>query len=114
MSAPNRRDFLLASAAGAAALPSMASLKAAGANERLRVGLIGAGGRGTYLAGLFRNPALNVDLVYMADPDANRLQAAAKGLGDNVPKQVGDLRVILDDKSIDAVIVATPDHWHAP
>ena len=114
MTAQNRRDFLIASAAGAAALTSAASLKAGGANDRLRVGLIGAGGRGSYLAGLYRNTELNVELVYMADPDANRLRELAKSLGDKAPKPVSDLRTILDDKSIDAVIVATPDHWHAP
>ena len=114
MSRPSRREFLLASMAGAAALSSASSLRAAGANDRLRVGLIGCGGRGKYLAGVFGEARLNVDVAAIADADAGRLAEAAQKLGTPAQGAHRDFRAILDDASIDAVIVATPDHWHAP
>jgi predicted dehydrogenase len=81
-----------------------------GANERVRVALIGAGRQGI---GVMRNhQRLNdVDVVAVCDvykPNLDKASAAA-------PKaeRVTDFRRILDDKSIDAVILGTPDHWHA-
>jgi predicted dehydrogenase len=52
-------------------------------------------------------------LAYVCDVDGERL-ARAKDLGGKSPKAVADLRTILDDSAVDAVIVATPDHWHSP
>src|SRR5262245_8529143 len=112
----SRRDFLLGSIAAAAAFGTASSLKAAGANNRLRVGLIGCGGRGNYHVAVeqFRKPELNVDIVAIADPDEGRLAKTLELLQTPVPAAHKDFRNILADKSIDAVIVATPDHWHAP
>lgn len=53
-----------------------------------------------------------VDVAYVCDVDQQRLAKAAQKVPDARP--VSDLRVILDDKSVDAVSIATPDHWHAP
>lgn len=112
----NRRQFLKRASAGAIAGMTLAvgqSKAASGANEKLIVGLIGCGGRGTHDAGLFKRTP-NVELAYVCDVDASRRAAAAKSLDVDSSRAVGDLRRILDDKSVDAVIVATPDHWHSP
>lgn len=111
-----RREFLQVSSAGlvaAAACQAVPAVAAKGANDKLVVGLIGCGGRGTHDAGLFKNTP-NVEVAYVCDVDANRRQSVAKGLGVDSRRLVHDLRKILDDKSVDAVIVATPDHWHSP
>jgi predicted dehydrogenase len=111
----DRRAFLSATSALAAAAVMQAPRRAvaAGANDMLVVGLIGCGGRGTHDAGLFKNTP-NVKVAYVADVDQQRLAEGAKNLGVESSRAVNDLRRILDDKSVDAVIVATPDHWHSP
>ena len=112
----DRRTFLATSSAAIAAAAASAAPRrapAAGANDTLVVGLIGCGGRGVHDAGLFQNTP-NVKVAYVADVDERRLAAGAKKLGVESSHAVGDLRRVLDDKSVDAVIVATPDHWHSP
>ncbi len=115
MSHPDRRNFLKTTAWGAAtaAVASAVSMqRAVGADRRLRLALIGCGGRGTGLARDFaRLP--DVQFGYVCDPDAGRAAGAVNALS-NQPQAVSDFRRALDDKTIDAVIVATPDHWHAP
>lgn len=80
------------------------------------VGFIGPGGMGSnHLKLLVQRKDVRID--YVCDPDANRLTAAVKVVQDatgKAPKAVKDLRRVLDDKSIQAVWNATPDHWHAP
>lgn len=110
MDASSRRLFLkkagtTAVAASLAAPFSTASLLAAGANSRLRIGLIGCGQRGRW----FYDRA-----DYVCDPDRRRLAVAAKKSGVDSAHAVTDLRRILDDQDIDAVVIATADHWHAP
>ena len=109
-----RRTFLsstAASVAAAAALrPSSASAQVQGANERVRVGVIGTGRQGqTVMRGHLALP--DVEIVALCDVYEPNLQLGAKLAPE--AKQVKDFRAILDDKTIDAVIVATPDHWHA-
>jgi predicted dehydrogenase len=116
MTETTRRGFLQQSAAGvagAAALQLTSRSQAAVAGDRIVFGLIGCGGRGSHLAEQFRMQP-NVELAYLADVDQNRLSAAARSSAGQGAKPVHDFREILDDKSVDAVIVATPDHWHAP
>jgi predicted dehydrogenase len=80
--------------------------------DRLVIGLIGCGGRGVHDAGLFRDHT-NAVVAYVADVDEGRRGRAAQEFGVETSHAVGDLRKILDDPSVDAVVVATPDHWHA-
>ena len=110
----NRREFLELTSAGLLGATAFDVARAApkSANDKLVVGLIGCGGRGVHDAGLFRKTP-NVDVAYVSDVDEDRRQSAAKSLGVAPDKAVHDLRRILDDKSVDAVIVATPDHWHS-
>ncbi len=116
MSKTNRRDFLQRTGLGIAGATALAyastSARAAGANERIRVGLIGCGGRGVYDAGVF-DARDDTEVAYVADPHKDRLAKAAKRFG-STAKSTDDFRRILDDKSIDVVINATPVHWHAP
>ena len=115
----NRRRFLHASgaiglAAGAAAFAVGRTARGA-PSDTIRFGLIGVGGRGTGLAGLF-NGRPNVACAYLCDPDERRAKGRVKRLtpkDGTPPKAVEDFRRCLDDKNVDAVIVATPDHWHA-
>jgi predicted dehydrogenase len=111
---PTRRDFLKLSSAGlaAAALANGPIASAKGANDKLIVGLIGCGGRGSHDAKLFRNTP-NVEVAYVCDVDENRRRKAADEFGIDSQHSVSDLRRILDDKAVDAVIVTTPDHWHS-
>ena len=116
MSTRNRRTFLKQAStglAGAAVLTHTASTRAAGANDRIVIGAIGCGGQGRSLIERFSG-AQGVELAYVCDPDAGRAAKGAKAARDHHPKVVSDLRRILDDKSVDAVTIGTPDHWHAP
>lgn len=116
MKTTNRRQFLQRTAllAGAAAITP--ALPAAEANHKLVLGLIGPGGMGmNHLRSLAGYK--DVEVAYVCDPDANRLEAAAKLVeksSGKAPKQAKDMRQVYDDKSVDAVFIATPDHWHVP
>jgi predicted dehydrogenase len=112
-----RRHFLGSSvtAVSAAALASAARLSAATQSAPLQVAVIGPGGMGTGHLKLLA-ARKDVRIAYVCDVDANRLAAAAAHVqqsGGNA-KPVKDMRTIFDDKSVDAVWIATPDHWHAP
>jgi predicted dehydrogenase len=105
----NRRRFFVGSSSTLAA--ALSAARVAGANERVRLGLIGCGGRGRYLARLARETALADILalcdVYEANIDRARQDGATGARG------YGDFRRLLDDRNVEAVIIATPDHWHA-
>ncbi|MGD9857968.1 MAG: Gfo/Idh/MocA family protein, partial [Planctomycetaceae bacterium] len=111
----DRRTFLKKSAAvtgaGLFAATAPPATRAAGANERIRVAVIGTGGQGKGHVKSWLGHD-DVDLAYVCDVDNARLAQAA-GLAP-AAKPVSDLRRILDDQSIDAVSIATPDHWHTP
>jgi predicted dehydrogenase len=119
MNSSNRRTFLKNTAtfaAGAVALGVVPSTRAIGANEKIVIGLIGPGGMGTNLLKSFAAQK-DVEIAYVCDVDTRRLADAAKiaeGIAAKAPKAEKDMRRVLDDKSVDAVVIATPDHWHAP
>jgi len=114
MNPTTRRKFLKQSglaASGAAALAWAApAVLGAEAGKQVVVGLIGCGGQGNNVAdNLVKHGAR---LAYVCDPDEGRMGQAKQSLG--ADQAVTDLRKVLDDKSVDAVVIATPDHWHAP
>lgn len=110
----NRRQFIISSSAlaGAALLPGCATKKLA-AGQRLRTAHIGVGGMGASDLGSISSHPL-VDVIALCDVDANNL-AAAKKLHPTA-KTYTDYRLMLNEipDMIDAVIVSTPDHTHAP
>jgi len=115
-----RREFLQSGGAAAAGLAfaagTLASTKRAhSANERITVGVMGVHGRGRFHAE-YLSTRSDVNIAYLCDADANVLESCGQSvekLTGKKPKLVGDFRRILDDKSVDALFVATPDHWHA-
>ena len=81
-----------------------------GANDRIALGVVGCGGRGQYVMSLFQKDA-GVQVTALCDVYGQRLdQAAAKAPG---AKSFSDHRRLLESKEVDAVLVGTPDHWHA-
>ncbi|MCC6366183.1 MAG: Gfo/Idh/MocA family oxidoreductase [Bryobacterales bacterium] len=105
------RRFFVKGIAGAA----LAS-RAVAANDKLNVAVIGIRGRGRSIAASLAGlPEANI--TALCDVDENMYPRAAKAVEDSKGKKpplVKDLRRILDDRSVDAVFIATPDHWHAP
>ncbi|MFT5131285.1 MAG: putative dehydrogenase, partial [Rhodothermales bacterium] len=116
----DRRSFVTQSlAAGSAALicGTRASAKVLGANERFRIAVVGCNGRGrNHMAGFGQLP--NVELAYVVDPDQGVLdrtlaQLSKKAKGKLSTKGVRDVRKVLEDPTVDAISVATPNHWHS-
>lgn len=83
-----------------------------GANDRIRVGLIGCGGRGMYVAGFIAKQPLT-QYVAAADAYLPNAEKARTWMGGGEAKAFQDFRRVLEMKDVDAVHVATPDHWHA-
>jgi predicted dehydrogenase len=108
-----RRALKTSAAAGLLAMLTQQPAAAQTSTEKLRVGLIGCGGRGNHVAGLFQKTR-GVEIAYICDVDEKRRGETGKKLSVESRSIVADMRRILDDKTLDAVIVATPDHWHAP
>lgn len=106
-----RRDFLTSCVAASAVMQAGAAERAAGANERIRIGWIGCGGRGTFVARCFRESA-DVEIVAVCDVYLPQAERAKAWLGPGVAAY-GDFRRVLDRQDVDAVLIATPDHWHA-
>ena len=87
-----------------------------GSNERIRAGVIGVNSRGMALACNFAKQE-NCEVIGLCDVDARALQKCYNAVQKIKKAEIGtykDLRNLLENKKIDAVIIATPDHWHAP
>ncbi len=121
-----RRSFIKDTFKYGAGLAALASSKVSGANDRIRVGVIGTGGRATELMRCFDPgpeafwagmpqfkivPVSGAQLVAAADVYEPHLDRAAAMVGLGTTK-FHDYRKLLEQKDIDAVIVASPDHWH--
>ena len=112
-----RREFLQDASTAALVLGAGASsLHAAGANDKMTIAVIGTGGMGTgHVRALSaRN---DVDIAWLCDVDAQRVASAAevvKQAKGKTAKTTANLREVLADKSVEAVWIATPDHWHTP
>jgi len=102
----NRRSLIR----GAAAMSAASYMRVLGANDRVQLGLIGCGDRGEYVMTVFQN-SKQVDVnavcdIYGAKIDKVQQKATtAKGFNDH--------RKLLEAKNVDAVLIATPDHWHS-
>ncbi len=115
MRAIPRRSILKSGVMSAAVLASKSGQSHA-AEPRLKVGLIGAGGMGTNHLRML-GARKDVSVAYICDVDRNRLAQAASLVekeSGTAPQTVEDLRRVLDDREVEAVWIATPDHWHAP
>ena len=119
----SRRSFIKKSSLGGAALAIVPSLypdllysRKLGANEQIKVAVIGIRSRAKALImGISKYP--NAQIVYNCDVDQLILQEHNQWCESNlgyIPKTENDFRRILDDKEVDAIFIATPEHWHAP
>jgi predicted dehydrogenase len=128
----SRRNFLKTAASGVVVAavaptafaknpvkkPTVIPPTAKGANDRIRVAVLGINGRGkTHIEEVMKlAEKANVEVVCLSDPDMNILQERANDFEKKYGKKVNieqDFRRVYDDKSIDAVTLATPNHWHA-
>ncbi|MCC6695962.1 MAG: Gfo/Idh/MocA family oxidoreductase [Candidatus Hydrogenedentes bacterium] len=117
MSFMNRREFLgtASKTAMAASLAGAFSVNAQGANEKVVVAIMGIHGRGSFLGPEFAKRA-DVSVKYLADPDSRLFPRRSKEIVDVCgaePQCVQDFRRVLDDPEVDAIVMATPNHWHA-
>src|SRR5262249_19224139 len=106
----NRRDFGRGVAA-AGIVSALSSSRVLGANARIGVGIVGCGNKG---AALWKNflAQPNVDPVAVCDLYQPFVDQAVQASGGRA-RAYKDFRKLLDDKEVQAVVVATPDHWHA-
>ncbi|MCX7885677.1 MAG: Gfo/Idh/MocA family oxidoreductase [Verrucomicrobiae bacterium] len=113
----SRRKFLGTStktAFGLGVLSALQRRNVIGANERINIALIGCGGRGNYvIRGLIEKGAA---VTYLCDLDSQKTEASWKFISDvqsTKPRMLKQWKAVLDAKDVDAVVIATPDHWHA-
>ena len=108
-----RRTFV--AGAGGVVVSHLASSRAMAANDKIRVAVIGCNGRGQdHIKGIMSQP--DAEVVCLCDVDlvvANKRAEEFEKKYGKKPQVVQDLRKVFDDKSIDAVTIATPNHWHA-
>ncbi|MCL2742307.1 MAG: Gfo/Idh/MocA family oxidoreductase [Planctomycetaceae bacterium] len=120
-----RREFIktAAAAAGSLSIPLFVKAETKGANEKINIAHIGCGGRGTALMSGFPYADttikgfqdFDVNILWCCDPRKERANNAVKIADAKSPaaKPTYEMREVLDDKAVDAVVCALPDHWHA-
>jgi predicted dehydrogenase len=123
--ADTRRDFLKKAVAGTVGLTVGGKLIAStaagynrisGSGDLIRVAIIGCNSRGASMAGTFARQK-NTEVIYICDVDNIAIQKGIKAVKEvtgKEPKGFKDFRKVLEDKDLDAVYIAAPDHWHAP
>lgn len=121
----SRRNFIRKTALGTAAvslggiLPGFSAKSYAsilGANERFKIAVMGVNSRGNALANNFARQE-NCEIVGICDVDSRAMEKTIGQVAEvqgSRPKPYGDFRKALEEKSIDIMVIATPDHWHAP
>jgi predicted dehydrogenase len=122
----SRREFLERSAilsaaaaalgAGTEALADTKPVAARSANDRLRVAVVGVNGRGMSHVGGFTNRNINTEITVVCDCDEGVIGRAMRGVEKaqgKAPKFEKDIRRVIEDKDVDVVAIATPNHWHA-
>ncbi|MGK7393557.1 MAG: Gfo/Idh/MocA family protein [Candidatus Cyclobacteriaceae bacterium M3_2C_046] len=114
----SRRKFIkntATTAAAAVTIPNIFPSSVLGANDRINAAVLGVNGRGkNHISGLMNQE--NVVITHLCDPDMNILKERQKSFKDTYKKDVAleqDLRNIMDNKDIDVVSIASPNHWHA-
>src|SRR5215470_2510545 len=95
----------------AGATTALGTVRAANANERIRLGCIGLGNRGDQVLDAFLQQS-DAEVTAVCDLSQDYMDFAAKKAGTS-PKQYKNYRQLLEAKEVDAVVIATPDHWHA-
>ncbi len=105
-----RRELIRGMGASAVALTAASYQRVLGANDRVQLGAIGVGDRGRHDMRLFQQTG-NVDVRAVCDIYAQQIDLAKKDAPD--AKSFSDHRKLLEIKELDAVLIATPDHWHA-
>jgi len=123
----NRRDFIKKTTAAAIGVgltgSSLNAMSASsynniiGANDRLNVAIAGLGRRLKAFTSPIGSKKSNVKLLYLCDVMESQRLKALKGFKDHIdydPKLENDIRKVIDDRKVDVLINATPDHWHAP
>jgi predicted dehydrogenase len=121
----SRRDFIKKTIAASAAVSLGGILPAftaksygniLGANERIKVGIMGVNARGLALARNFSQQK-NCEVIYISDVDSRAMETCigtVEKIQNARHKAAPDFRKALEDKSLEAMVIATPDHWHAP
>jgi predicted dehydrogenase len=110
-----RRSFLVSSAVASGLLAAPGRQAQAGSAERVHLCMVGVRGRGMSLARDFARLS-RANITHVCDVNEKQFGPAIRAIRDiqgSAPTPVQDVRRVLDDKSVDAIVVATPDHWHA-
>lgn len=116
MSTLSRRQFVQRSALAGLVSPAFTRTSRAAADDRINLAFIGPGGMGT---NHIRTMCMRRDVTFswVCDADSSRAEAGAKlvrELTGQSPRVATDMRRVLEDRGVQAVLMATPDHWHAP
>lgn len=106
----SRRDFVKSTAA-AGITTAISNMRVMGASDRVRLGFIALGNRGDQVLDAFLEHK-DADVVAVCDIYQPYMDFASKKIGTS-PKQFKDYRKLLELKDVDAVVISTPDHWHA-
>jgi predicted dehydrogenase len=125
MSRQTRREFIKTSVAASAVFSTFtiagtkASGRVLGANETIRVAVAGIHGRGGSHIGAYtdQKKQFGTQVTYLVDPDSSLFESRSRDVkrrGGNDPTCVQDFRRALDDKNVDVLTIAAPNHWHAP